>query len=633
MAITHIIAISAILLLGPAAAAAGEPAPAVKIGFTPTPAPLTEEEMTTAYTRSSAVVRYRDGTTRNFPLRYQLLFRSGDQIGPGRAGLVVDQDGEPILRSPPDARGRSARGPFHSVAPDGTTLIRTGTEGERLYLLTQFEYHTEGPNLEPDGPPVPLQGRLPMVMNLTELAQDRESGALEAKALRNVDLRAVRGLRTPCAATLTPWNTHLAGEEYEPDAAYYEHRPLESMNLYLQTPGKNAREGGARPYDYGRLVEVAVDENGETRAARRYAMGRFSAELAELMPDARTAYIADDAHDGALFLFVADRARDLSAGTLYAARWEQAGGADARLRWVRLGHARDAAIEAIVARGTGFSDLFERRTAGDGRSDPRDRAVRVFQGPRAPPRTEYLRLRPGMAQAAAFLESRRYAGYLGATTEFTRIEGITHNARDRRLYLAFSATGGGMIAGGNGAHPQDHIRLRGDPADLACGAVYRAELRGGQRDTEGKPIASEWVAVNLSPLVSGARKPPGQDRYGRHDVCDTDRIANPDNIHYAEELRTLFIAEDSAGHLNNFLWAYDLDAQRLTRILSAPLGAEITGLQVVNGVGGHAYILATIQHPGAARELERYPPQLKRLGGQVDPRGAVGYLGGLPEMR
>jgi secreted PhoX family phosphatase len=570
---------------------------------------------------------------RAFPLDYRVLYRSGDRFGATGAGLIVNQNGEAILRSPPDRHGRTARGPFRSVAPDGTTLIRAGAKGERLFLLTQFEYHTEGPNLEPDAPPVALQGKLPMVMNLAELKQDPQSGLLTVATLRNVDLAAVRGLRTPCAATLTPWSTHLLGEEYEPNAADYEHRPLEPMNLYLGTPGKNARAGGARPYDYGRPVEIALDENGQTHAERRYAMGRLSFELAEIMPDERTAYLADDARDGVLLMFVADRARDLSAGTLYAARWQQQDAGGGALRWIRLGRASDAEIEAIVARGTGFSDIFERLAPDDRRADARDRAVQVFQGPVAKERIERLRLKPGMAQAAAFLESRRYAAYLGATSEFTQIEGITHNARDRRLYLAFSAIGGGMIAGQNGARPQDHIRLRGDAPDLACGAVYQAELLANQKDTEGRAIASEWVAVNLRPLLSGGRKPRGQGGYGRYDRCDTDRIANPDNIRYAEELRTLFIAEDSAGHLNNFLWAYHVDTKRLTRILSAPLGAEITGLQALTGVNGHAYILANIQHPGASRELEHYPPQLRRLGARVDRRGAVGYLGGLPEIR
>ncbi|MCA0291319.1 MAG: hypothetical protein KDB28_11355 [Tetrasphaera sp.] len=46
--------------------------------------------------------------------------------------------------------------------------------------------------------------------------------------------------------------------------------------------------------------------------------------------------------------------------------------------------------------------------------------------------TEYLKLKPDMAKAAAFLETRRYAAYLGATTEFNKFEGTTTTPPTRR---------------------------------------------------------------------------------------------------------------------------------------------------------------------------------------------------------
>ena len=38
------------------------------------------------------------------------------------------------------------------------------------------------------------------------------------------------------------------------------------------------------------------------------------------MPDERTTLMGDDATNGGLFVFVADKARDLSSGTLYVAK-------------------------------------------------------------------------------------------------------------------------------------------------------------------------------------------------------------------------------------------------------------------------------------------------------------------------
>ena len=68
------------------------------------------------------------------------------------------------------------------------------------------------------------------------------------------------------------------------------------------------------------------------------------------------------------------------------------------------------------------------------------------------------------------------------------------------------------------------------------------------------------------------------DAYGN--TANVDKVANPDNLSYSEELRTVFIGEDSGMHTNNYVWAYELDSQKLSRILSVPAGAEATGLAI-----------------------------------------------------
>lgn len=59
-----------------------------------------------------------------------------------------------------------------------------------------------------------------------------------------------------------------------------------------------------------------------------------------------------------------------------------------------------------------------------------------------------------------------------------------------------------------------------------------------------------------------------------------------------------FIAEDTRGHANNLLWAYNLktDPPTLTRILAAPQYAEVTG-QWMTFWGEHAYLTVAMQHP------------------------------------
>lgn len=190
----------------------------------------------------------------------------------------------------------------------------------------------------------------------------------------------------------------------------------------------------------------------------------------------------------------------------------------------------------------------------------------------------------------------------------------------------------GMIDGLNKDRPRDDIRLVGDEKDLTCGAIYESTLASGQKDASGDAIASEWVAVDMVALIHGARQIAGAT-VGRYDKCATEMVANPDNIHYSEAMRTLFIGEDSGNHLNNFTWAFNVDTKSLARIFSAPAGGENTGLKVYDNVNGYAYITGNVQHPGAAEDLASYPPEIQNdLRRLVDERGIVGYISGLPAM-
>ena len=251
---------------------------------------------------------------------------------------------------------------------------------------------------------------------------------------------------------------------------------------------------------------------------------------------------------------------------------------------------------------------------------------------------EYLKLKPGKELAAAFLESRRYAAMLGASTEFTKMEGVTHNARDKRLYLSMSYISKGMLLESN-ALPQitnrlvDDIALDSDRKDLTCGAVYEGMLGDKQKDVNGNQIKSDWVAYEMHGMVLGARNPYWQAKTSL-DKCDTEKVANPDNLKYSDAMRTLFIGEDSANHLNNYLWAYNIDDKQATRILSAPVGSESTGLQVVEDWNGHAYIMSNIQHPAATEDLMDYPSSVTEgLAKTISKKGVVGYIGGLPSVK
>jgi secreted PhoX family phosphatase len=614
--------------------------PIVNVEFTDTLAPMTTTQMQSAYTTSSAVVTYANGEKAIFPLSYQTLYNSGDQIGGWRAGTVVDRNGQPLQTAQVDESGTIAQGPFYAKAPDANSLLK---EGNSIFLVTHFEYDTEAPNIDPSKPVVDLYGKLPMVMNLAGISQNQHTGLLSAKDLKNIDMSAVAGLWIPCAGELTPWNTHIGGEEYEPDARVFEAKPLTPMNLFLGKSALTATQGGANPYRYGLATEVEVDKHGETEVVKHYAMGRLANELAHIMPDGKTAYKGDDGQDVVLTMFVADKKTDLSSGTLYAAKLEQvdaANGGKFNLNWIKLGHASDSEIDSMVENGIKFSDIFEVVNKSDYMANPAAydgfKPVYVYTGTGGKTQLEYLKIKSGMEKAAAFLETRRYAAYLGATTEFTKMEGEASNKADKKLYVAMSYVQKGMLEGQNGERPQDDIHLAGDPKDLSCGVVYESNLKGGQKDTAGEMIRSRWVATDMQALLTGAKKPADQTAYGKYDKCDTDKMANPDNIKYSEALRALFVGEDSGNHLNNFLWAHSVASGKLTRIATNRAAAEWTGLQSVDDMNGYAYIMSNIQHPGAADDLSQYKaviPNFDAFRAGIDQRGTVGYLQGLPAVK
>ena len=113
-----------------------------------------------------------------------------------------------------------------------------------------------------------------------------------------------------------------------------------------------------------------------------------------------------------------------------------------------------------------------------------------------------------------------------------------------------------------------------------------------------------------------------------------DKIASPDNLFFSERMRVLFIGEDSANHLNNYLWAYHVDTGKLVRILSLPMGAELTGLQVVDNMNGFAYIMSNYQHAGDLNNSAWSTTLFNSVKSLLNPdKAEVGYLAGIPAMR
>lgn len=594
------------------------------VSFTSTAMDVSVAERTIPYTSSRIRIADHLGKVKEYPLKYHPLFYTDELISSGPYagqyfGGLVGADGKPVL----DSRGQT----IISDVPDGNAIVGDGQGG--LHMLTHFEYASM------DSAGRSLYRHYPMFVGISRLEQDRQDGRLNLRDFRKRNYRKVDGIWTPCVLTVSAWGTQLSAEENEPDARLWamgmpgKKEGLAAMP-FMQNYLHEYPVQASTPYHYGHMLESGTGRDGAEPMVRHYSMGRFSHEKIELMPDGRTAYMTDDKPFAALFMTLADSKGDLSANTLYAARWEQTsdeGAGAANLEWIRLGHATDNEIRRLIDKGISFLDIFDTAPV------PAIGFVTVRTGEGHT--REYLRLKPGMEQAAAFLESRRYAAYLGATDEFSKSEGIAFNRADKKLYLAMSTVASGM------AYDIGDIQL----AEVKAGAVYELQLLDEDpEDQNGHRIESEWVADSMHAIAALT----GSDRLVADKAGNTaelNKIANPDNLSFSAASRYLFIGEDSGMHVNNFLWAYHVDTGQLVRLFAVPAGAEIGGLRVIDNLNGFMYILCNFQHPGAKGAAR---PQLESALDRASPEFAegryrhagVGYLaienagpGALPWMR
>jgi secreted PhoX family phosphatase len=522
------------------------------------------------------------------------ILRSGDKLGGETFGLLLDHKGQPVTNKD---------GSQHiSVDNDFSSLLPIGS---KLFMVSHFESR-------------------PGAMYLTELEQDLQTGKLTPASTQNIDFSQVGGLWVPCAGSVTPWNTHLGSEEYPNNARLTE--AAKSMDDIEDYDKPMARYFGVdpyssdttvedfravfKPYRYGYPVEVAVSEDGKASVAKHYAMGRVAVELAYVMPDNRTTYISDDGTNVGFFMFIADREKDLSSGTLYAARWNQVhagSGGYANLDWVSLGHADNKTIAKAIEDGITFSDIFDAKPpADDGTCEAGYVSAHTTDG------HECLKLKPGMRTIASRLEARRYAAMMGATTEFRKEEGITYDPDKKTLFVAMSEVAKGMEAGSK--HDKggpDHVRL---PKNK-CGVVYGLDI--GPNAT----IGSDYVASNMYGVVSGIMRSYPKDGDYANNKCDINGIANPDNVTFITGRKTLIIGEDTgSGHQNDIIWAYNMETQKLTRIQTTPYGAETTSPYYYANINGWGYIMSVIQHPYGESDEDK-------LSDPTDAAAYTGYVG------
>ncbi|MBI5931341.1 MAG: DUF839 domain-containing protein [Chloroflexi bacterium] len=220
-------------------------------------------------------------------------------------GSITNPNGESILACP---------------APDGNMFLPiTANEGD---LYTNFECR-------------------PGTVSKMHLQRD-DAGNWSVTEGEMVNFVEIGGTWNNCNASVTPWNTGLTSEESPPDTAaiwgvWQAGAPL--LDSYLGVK--------SNPFNVGYAVELIPQPSG-TQVVKHYAMGRFSQEIALVMPDSKTVYYGDDGDNRVMYKFVADNPGDLSAGTLYAAKISQ-DGETLNIEWIALGSGNDAAIGAAIA--------------------------------------------------------------------------------------------------------------------------------------------------------------------------------------------------------------------------------------------------------------------------------------------
>ena len=165
----------------------------------------------------------------------------------------------------------------------------------------------------------------------------------------------------------------------------------------------------------------------------------------------------------------------------------------------------------------------------------------------------------------------------------------------------------------------------------SCGAVYQLDVENGVKDSSGTAINSNYVAVNMAGLVAGVAKDYTGTIY-EGNSCDVNGIANPDNLSFLEGYGMLLIGEDTDMHPNDFIWAYDIDSGDMTRILTAPYGAETTSPFWYKDFGGHGYIITTIQHPFGEVDATDPDYNIGASASDADKESYIGYVGPLPKL-
>jgi len=234
-----------------------------------------------------------------------------------------------------------------------------------------------------------------------------------------------------------------------------------------------------------------------------------------------------------------------------------------------------------------------------------------------------VKLKAGKEKIASRLETRLYAAYKSATTEFNKEEGISFNGDDGILYVAMSRLEKAMLD--NDAKElggPNHIRL-GNVVNK-CGVVYGMDVQQVKLDFAGRAIDSNYVVGNMRTVIAGEPT----DYTGtvfEGNTCSVNSIAAPDNLSYLNKYGMLVIGEDTKSHQNDMVWAYNVNTKELERIATTPYGSETTSPFWHTNINGFGYLTLVTQHPYGESDGDKAVSD-------ADLESYIGYIGPFPAL-
>ncbi len=430
---------------------------------------------------------------------YQVLFQSGDALSEGgiAGGIYSADTGNRLLIS---------------KKPDYNAFVPLNANGSQGYLYTSWEDRPAGIS------------QMEIEWNHTSSEWDVLSGMM-------LNLSSVNGGWVLCFGSMSPWGTPLLAEEL-----YFDNTKQWNDETYNYHYGQELLEDYLgyypNPYDYGYILEIDNATTTEPDFSKHFAMGRFSHENAQVMPDERTVYLTDDGYETVLFKFVADTAGELSSGTLFAAKVIQDAGKDSSttgfdVEWIEMASSSNSVIQLWIDEYDGITtaDFIAGQNSYITDEEINDWA----EGRLNKDLNSDGTIGSALDDRVAFLESRKAAAALGASDEWNKMEGVAFNPNSpEHLYLAMSDVRGDMSDG------QDDI----DVTENRCGIIYSMTLN------------DQWNVNRIEPVISG-----GPYTSSAEYKCTVNNMAGPDNLVVLDGGQ-LLIGEDTDKHENNMVWLW-----------------------------------------------------------------------------